>query len=126
MSKKLYVGGLPYEVNDEKLQSLAAPFGEVVSAKVIMDKFTGQSKGFGFVEFANNEDADKAITALDGSELGGRSLKVNEARPMEPRSGGGRPGGGGGFRDRNGGGGGGRGGRGNRDREGGGGGRSRW
>lgn len=124
MSKKLYVGSLPYSINDEQLQGLAAPFGEVLSAKVIMDKMTGRSKGFGFVEFANNEDADKCVQALDGSDIEGRALKVNEARPMEARPHGGGGGGGrfdrprgdrGGRRDE----GGGRGGRG-------GGGGSRW
>lgn len=115
MSKKLYVGGLPYAVDDTQLQELATPFGEVMSAKVIVDKFSGRSKGFGFVEYANGDDADKAIAALNGKEVGGRNLTVNEARPMTSRSGGGG-GGGGGYggdrggrdRDRRGGGGGGR------------------
>lgn len=119
MSKKLYVGNLPYSVTDEQLQELVAPFGEVVSAKVISDKFSGQSKGFGFVEMANDDEAEKAIEALNGKDMGGRGLKVNEARPMVPRSGGG---GGGGFGG-GGGGGGGRGGRGGGFGGGGGGGR---
>lgn len=112
MSKKLYFGGLPYSVDDQQLKDISTPFGEVLSAKVIIDKFSGQSKGFGFVEYANDEEADKAVASLNGSDLGGRSLKVNEARPMEPRSGGG----GGGMRGGRGGAGGGAGGRGGRDR----------
>jgi RNA recognition motif-containing protein len=94
MSKKLYVGGLPYSVDDAQLNELLAPFGEIMSAKVVTDKFSGRSKGFGFVEFANDEDAEKAIAELDGSEIGGRAIRVNEARPMTPRG----PGGGGGGR----------------------------
>ncbi len=120
MSKKLYVGNLPYSVDDPQLRELVAPFGEVLSAQVIKDKFSGRSKGFGFVEMANDEEAQKAIEALDGKDNGGRPLKVNEARPMAPRSddgggfgGGGRRrgpggGGGGGFGGGGGGGGGGR------------------
>ncbi len=107
MSKKLYVGGLPYAIDDAQLKDLFTPYGEVASAKVIADKFTGQSKGFGFVEFVNAEDADKAVEGLHDKEVGGRKLTVNEARPMAPRSGGGggfggggRRGGGGGGRDR--------------------------
>lgn len=107
MSKKLYMGNLPYSVDDAQLKELVVPFGEVVSAQVIQDKFSGRSKGFGFVEMTNDEEAAKAIEELDGKEIDGRPLKVNEARPMEPRSGGG-----GGYR----GGGGGRGGRGGGDR----------
>ncbi len=121
MSKKLYVGNLPYSVDDAQLNELAAPYGEVSSAKVIKDKFSDRSKGFGFVEMANDDEAEAAIAALNGKDIGGRALKVNEARPMEPRA----PGGGGGrFGDRRGGSGGGGGG--NRDSRGGGGGRSRW
>lgn len=107
MSKKLYVGGLPYEVTQEELQELFAKAGTVESAVVIMDKFTGNSKGFGFVEMATEEEAQKAIETFDGHELGGRTIKVNEARPMSerpPRRGGGGFGGGG--RDFGGGGGG--------------------
>jgi RNA recognition motif-containing protein len=117
MAKKLYVGGLPYAVDDAQLNEMFSPFGEIISAKVIMDKFSGRSKGFGFVELANDDDALKAIESLDGSDFGGRSIKVNEARPMQPRSGGG--GGGGGYGGRGGGGGG-------RGRGGGGGGGGRW
>jgi len=83
------MGGLPYSIDDTQLKELASPFGEIVSAKVIEDKFSGESKGFGFVEFANAEDADKAVESLNGTEVGGRTIVVNEARPMSPRGGGG-------------------------------------
>ena len=129
MSKKLYVGSLPYSVDDAQLNELAAPYGEVLSSKVIKDKFSGQSKGFGFVEMANDAESDAAIAALNGKEVGGRTLKVNEARPMAPRSGGGGfggGGGGGGGRRFGGGGGGGGGGRDRGSRGGGGGGGGRW
>jgi cold-inducible RNA-binding protein len=91
MGKKLYVGNLSYDVSDATLNALFAPFGEVVSAQVIMDRDSGRSKGFGFVEMANGPEADAAIAALNGKENGGRMLKVNEARPKEdrPRGGGG-------------------------------------
>ncbi len=116
MSKKLYVGGLPYSVDDAQLNELVQPFGEIISAKVIQDKFSGKSKGFGFVEMANDDEALAAIESLNGKEIGGRSIKVNEARPMAPRSGGGGGGGGGygGGGRRGGGGGQGRGGHSNR------------
>lgn len=98
MSTKLYVGGLPYAVTEQQLQDLFAQQGTVLSAKVITDKYTGQSRGFGFVEMSTPEEAQKAITALNGTELDGRSLTVNEAKPQESRSpsSGGRFGGGGG------------------------------
>ncbi len=99
MSKRLYVGGLPYSVDDSALSNLFASFGNVVSANVIMDRATGRSKGFGFVEMANDGAAAEAIQSLNGSELEGRSITVNEARPMEQRSNGGG-GGGRGGRDR--------------------------
>jgi RNA recognition motif-containing protein len=110
MAKKIYVGNLSFNTNDDQLNSIFAPFGAVSSARVIKDKFTDRSRGFGFVEMDNNEEADKAIAALNGKEVDGRALKVSEAQPREdkPRGGGGF--GGGGF----GGGGGGR--RGGRDR----------
>ena len=95
MAKKLYVGNLPYDVTNEGLQTIFAPFGSVDSAQVIMDRETGRSKGFGFVEMANGAEADAAIAALDGKDNGGRALKVNEAKPREPRPGG--FGGGGGY-----------------------------
>ena len=104
MGKKLYVGNLPYSVADSDLQRLFEAHGSVVSAQVIMDRDTGRSKGFGFVEMGNDSEAQAAIAALNGSEVDGRSLTVNEARP-KPDGGGGR-GGRGGY----GGGGGGRGG----------------
>ena len=117
MGKKLYVGNLPHATTDEQLQELFAQVGEVLSAKVIIDRVTGRSKGFGFVEMVNDEDAQNAISRFNGTEFGGRPLTVNEARPMAPRpprSGGGGFGGGG--RGGRGGGGGG-GDRGGRDRD---------
>ena len=109
MGNKLYVGGLPYSVTEGKLEEIFAEHGSVQSARVISDKFTGQSRGFGFVEMATSEEAQKAIEALNGTQLDGRTLVVNEARPQEqrPRTGGGG-GGGGGNRRGGGGGGGGR------------------
>ena len=133
MGNKLYVGNLPYSVRDSDLEQSFGQFGSVTSAKVMMERDTGRSKGFGFVEMGSDAEAQAAIEGMNGAPLGGRSLVVNEARPMEPRpprsggfggggggyGGGGREGGGGGgFRSPYGGGGGG-GGR----REGGGGGR---
>jgi RNA recognition motif-containing protein len=85
MSKKLYVGNLPYSVNDQKLNEIFSAVGEVTSAKVITDYDSGRSKGFGFVEMANDDDAKKAITQLDGKDFDGRAIKVNEARPKEDR-----------------------------------------
>lgn len=98
MASKLYVGGLPYSTTDQELQDLFAAHGSVTSAVVINDKMSGRSKGFGFVEYENAEEAQAAIKALDGSDLGGRKIVVNEARPREerPRDGGFRPSGGGG------------------------------
>lgn len=104
MGSKLYVGGLPYSATESQLTSLFAEHGTVESARVIADKFTGQSRGFGFVEMSTADEAKAAITALNGSQMDGRSLTVNEAKPMEPRSGG--AGGGGGSRFGGGGGGG--------------------
>ena len=98
MAKKLYVGSLPYSVNEASLRELFEPFGEITSVAVISDKFTGQSKGFGFVEFSDSDAADSAIAQLNGKEMGGRTLTVNEAKPQEKRSGGGFGGGGGGNR----------------------------
>jgi len=108
MSKKLYVGNLPYSCDDEALQSKFGEFGQVISARVIMDRDSGRSKGFGFVEMEDDNAANTAIERLNGAEFMGRQMNVSEARPQEPRSGGGGGGGrgGGGF----GGGGGGRGG----------------
>lgn len=97
---KLYVGSLPYSTTEQQLTELFAPHGTVQSAKVISDRYTGQSRGFGFVEMATGEEAQKAIAALNGTNLGGRTLVVNEARPQEKRSFGGGGGGGGDQRDR--------------------------
>ncbi|KYG60555.1 RNA-binding protein [Bdellovibrio bacteriovorus] len=107
MAKKLYVGNLPYSVDDEALHQHFAQFGAVDSAKVIMDRETGRSKGFGFVEMADDNAADTAIEKANGIELSGRAINVSEARPQAPREGGPRRGGFGGGRG--GGGGGGRG-----------------
>jgi len=108
MCSKIYVGGLPYSATEAEMEALFAEHGTVQSARVITDKFTGQSRGFGFVEMSTSEEAEAAISALNSTEMGGRTLTVNEAKPMAPRTGGG----GGGF---GGGGGGNRGGgRGNR------------
>ena len=85
MGKKLYVGSLPYSLSEGQLSDLFSPHGAVESAKVISDKYTGQSKGFGFVEMKTDEDAQKAIAALNGTDLNGRKIVVNEARPMESR-----------------------------------------
>ena len=113
MGKKLYVGNLSYSVDKAALEELLAAYGQVQSAEVIMDRMTGRSKGFGFVEMGSDDEAQSAIAALSGKEHEGRPLTVNEARPREdrgPRGGGG--GGGGGGRGGYGGGGGGGGGRG--------------
>ena len=88
MSSKIYVGGLPYATTDAQLQEIFSAHGAVESARVITDKFTGRSRGFGFVEMANSDEAQKAIQALNGTDLDGRNLTVNEARPQERRSGG--------------------------------------
>lgn len=98
MGTKLYVGSLPYSTTEQQLSELFAQYGTVQSAKVITDRYTGQSRGFGFVEMATGDEAQKAIAALNGSSMGGRTLVVNEARPQEKRPYGG--GGGGGDRDR--------------------------
>ena len=98
-NNKLYVGGLPYSVTDGQLQEIFADHGTVESARVIADKFTGQSRGFGFVEMGSGDEAQKAIQALNSTQLDGRTLVVNEAKPMASRDGGGgggRGGGGGG------------------------------
>ena len=107
MGSKLYVGGLPYSVTGDRLHEIFSEHGTVESASVISDKFTGQSRGFGFVEMSSSGEAQKAIDSLNGTQLDGRTLTVNEAKPMAKRD---NFGGGGGNR-----GGGGGGGRGNRD-----------
>ncbi|MFN8423354.1 MAG: RNA-binding protein [Anaerolineae bacterium] len=109
MSKKLFVGGLPWSVTSEELQDLFAPHGEVIDAVVIKDRETGRSRGFGFVEFEDDAAAEAAIRALNNSDLGGRTITVNEANDRPAGGGGGRMGGGGGGgggyrRDDNGGG----------------------
>ena len=108
MGNKLYVGNLPYSVRDSDLEQAFAQFGSVSSAKVMMERDTGRSKGFGFVEMGSDAEAQAAINGMNGRPLGGRSVVVNEARPMEarpPRSGGAGYGGGGGGRGGYGGGG---------------------
>ncbi|MDI1340280.1 RNA-binding protein [Polaromonas sp.] len=110
MGNKLYVGNLPYSVRDEDLQQSFGQFGAVTSAKVMMERDTGRSKGFGFVEMGSDAEAQAAIAGMNGQPLGGRSVVVNEARPMEarpPRTGGGGFGGGSGGGGGYGGGGGG-------------------
>ena len=99
MSKRIYVGGLPFKTTEEEMNTLFATYGQVTSAKLITDKYSGQSRGFGFVEMPNDEEAVAAMEKLNGSEFGGRKLTINEARPMEARPrtggfGGGRDGGG--------------------------------
>ena len=88
MSAKIYVGGLPYSTTETQLQDLFASHGAVESARVITDKVTRQSRGFGFVEMSNAQDATTAIAALNGTQVSGRTLTVNEARPQEHRAGG--------------------------------------
>jgi hypothetical protein len=128
MGNKLYVGNLPYSFRDEDLQQAFAAHGSVTSAKVMMERDTGRSKGFGFVEMGSDAEAQAAINGMNGQQYGGRGLVVNEARPMEPRPprsggfGGGAGGGGGGYGGGAGGGGGGYGGGGSRSGGGGGGG----
>ncbi len=118
--KNIFVGNLSFNTNEDELRTIFEPFGQVDRVSIMTDRDTGRSRGFGFVEMASNEDGDKAITALNGSSVGGRTINVNEARPKTERSGGGGGGGGGGGRDRGDrggrGGGGGGGGGGRRDR----------
>ena len=113
MGNKLYVGNLPYQVRDSDLEQAFSQFGQVTSAKVMMERETGRSKGFGFVEMGSDAEAQAAISGMNGQPMGGRSIVVNEARPMEQRprgfgggGGGGGYGGGGGGGGRSGGGGG--------------------
>jgi RNA recognition motif-containing protein len=98
MAMKLYVGGLAYSVTDQELEQLFSEQGKVISAVVIKDRDSGQSKGFGFVEMEDVKEAQNAIKTLNGKELSGRSIMVNQARPQEDRRPGGRPQSGGGFR----------------------------
>lgn len=103
MGKKLYIGNLPYSATDDQLKQHFSQAGEVESATVMTDKMSGRSRGFGFVEMANDEGAAKAIETFNGQDMDGRNLVVNEARPMAPRAprtgGGFRGGRGGGFND---------------------------
>jgi RNA recognition motif-containing protein len=101
MPSKLYVGNLAYTVSNDDLRDLFSQVGQVQSATVIADKFSGQSKGFGFVEMTTAEEVASAIQQFDGADLKGRNIKVNEARPRESNFGGGDRGGGGGDRGRN-------------------------
>jgi len=86
VGNKLYVGSLPFSTTEQELSELFAPHGTVQSAKVITDRYTGQSRGFGFVEMSTDDEAQKAITTLNGTQLGSRTLVVNEAKPQEKRS----------------------------------------
>ena len=97
MGSKIYVGGLPYSATESQLHDLFSSHGTVESTRVITDKFTGQSRGFGFVEMSTAEEAKDAIAALNATQLDGRTLTVNEAKPQEPRSSGGRSGDRGGY-----------------------------
>ncbi len=95
MAAKLYVGNLSYNITEERLHEHFAQHGTVISARIISDKFTGKSKGFGFVEMSSDQEAEKAISALNGTDFEGRNIVVSEARPQPPRAP--RPGGSGGF-----------------------------
>ena len=104
MNKKLFVGSLPYDVTEDQLHDMFAPCGQVTSARLITDKLTGQSRGFGFVEMSSEDEAQAAIQKMNGSPVGSRQLVVNEAKPMENRTGGTGGGFGGGNRGGSGGG----------------------
>lgn len=106
MAKNIYVGNLSYSTSEPEIEQMFAEFGPIDSVKIVTDRQTGRSKGFGFVEMTNEEDADKAIAELNGKDIGGRALTVNEARPRENRGGGGGGGGRGGYGGGGGGGGG--------------------
>jgi RNA recognition motif-containing protein len=93
VAKRIYVGGLPYSAKDQDLQEMFSRSGTVTSVSVISDRYTGESKGFGFVEMSSDAEADNAIRALNGTTMGGRTLNVNEAKPREERSGGSNGGG---------------------------------
>ena len=94
MSKKLFAGGLSWNTNDEGLRQAFEQFGEITEAKVITDRDTGRSRGFGFITFANGEEADRAVAEMDGTDLDGRTIRVNEAQAKKPGGGGGGGGGG--------------------------------
>jgi len=110
--KNIFVGNLSFNTNEDELRQIFEGYGQVERVSILTDRETGRSRGFGFVEMNSDEDGEKAITALNGSQVGGRTINVNEARPKSDRGGGGFGGGGGGGRDR-----GDRGGRGGRQRE---------
>jgi RNA recognition motif-containing protein len=118
----IYVGNLPFSTTDDELRQMFEPHGQVTNAQIIIDRETGRSKGFGFIEMSTDDESRKAIEAMNGANVGGRPLKVNEARPREPRPSGGGGGGRGGYGGGGGGGGGGWGGGGGRGGYGGGGG----
>ena len=90
MAKKLFVGNLPYSTNDQSLNDMFSGYGAVSSANIITDKFSGRSRGFGFVEMESDDDAEKAIKEMNGKDIDGRQIVVNEARPREERPSGGR------------------------------------
>jgi RNA recognition motif-containing protein len=79
----LYIGNLPYGVTEDDIRTKFSEFGELANVNLVMDRFTGESKGFGFIEYASNSDADKAIKSMNGAQFGGRALKVNQAKPKE-------------------------------------------
>lgn len=97
----IYVGNLSYNLTEQELRDIFSEYGEVSSVNIITDKYTGQSKGFGFIEMPNQSEAEEAISAINETSVGGRNIKVNEARPREERPRGDRPRGGGGGRPRN-------------------------
>ncbi len=96
----IYVGNLPFNLGEEDLKEIFEEYGEVASAKIIADKFSGRSKGFGFVEMENDDEANNAIKELNNAEVSGRNIKVNESKPRENNRGGDRRGGGGGYQRR--------------------------
>ena len=85
MAKKLFIGNMPFSMSQQQLTDIFAPYGQIVSVNIVFDKFSGRSKGFGFVEMDSDESANQAISLFDGKELDGRTIKVNEAKPMEDR-----------------------------------------
>ncbi len=96
----IYVGNLPFNLGEEDLKEIFEEYGEVTSSKIISDKFSGRSKGFGFIEMDSDDDANNAIKELNNAEVGGRNIKVNESKPREDRGGDRRGGGGGGYQSR--------------------------
>jgi len=98
--KNIFVGNLSFNTNEDELRQMFEPYGQVDRVSILTDRETGRSRGFGFVEMSSNEDGEKAIAALNGAQIGGRTINVNEARPKTERGGGDRGGRGGGPRDR--------------------------